>query len=141
MDIIGSLILLGLFLYIFGCGVWYWIVKPHVNVKAPAKKIIRLISKEDGFFVSDNEGGGFLIVDTVLERESVITRLCLMDSTVYRIEGDLQWMSNYEGKILYNTILKLIVDRTRKQKDMEEAVEQISKNSLREEAKKVYKDR
>lgn len=116
-------------------------IHPIVMTRSPVKKILDLVSREDGFSLNGNptDNWDFALHDTVNSTKTLL----LMDqfSGYVIMNGDFEWMNEFERKRLYKALS--VIHKSRVDK-YEEAcrIERDARNEReRLAAIKVYENR
>lgn len=117
-------------------------IHPIVMTRPPVKKILGLVSRQDGFSIDDNPADkscDFVLYDTVVGSKTSLTRNCFSGEILIR--GDLEWMNQFERKRLYAVLYRTHKLRVSKYKEACRIEKKASDERAREAAIKIYENR
>lgn len=116
-------------------------IHPIVMTRPPVKKILDLVSREDGFSLNGNptDNWDFALHDTVNSTKTLL----LMDqfSGYVIMKGDFEWMNEFERKRLYKVLRKIHNLRVQKYNDACAVELDARYERDRQAAIKVYENR
>lgn len=123
---------------------WTYISKIHplVMTRPPVKKILDLVSRQDGFSIDDkpaDKSCDFVLYDTVAASKTAITRNCFSGHVLFK--GDFDWMNQFERKRLYDVLCRIHKDRVSKYREACSVEKKASDERNREAAIKIYENR
>ncbi len=139
---LGSIYFLVLAILALGGWIYNSKIHPLVKTRPPVKKILDLVSRQDGFSIDDNPADtscDFVLHDTVVGTKTSIMRNCFSGHILFK--GEFDWMNQFERKRLYDVLFRIHKDRVSKYKEACRIEKKASDERAREAAIKIYENR
>ena len=130
--------------------VYLQVIHPIVMTRPPVKKILDLVSRQDGFSLDHNpdNAGRYkhvpFSVDFVLHDTVNSTKTCMsVDgfSGCVMMDGEFEWMNEFERKRLHKVVYAIYKDRDRKYREACRIECEARNERDRQAAIKVYENR